>query len=138
MSWDQPGLRRRLEQEGSGIATQHRQIRELITQLERQLQDSSRDTCQATLSKLRRALRAHFTLEEDVIFPALRGLNPDLASDLAALDREHRSLWEQLEGVERTVDGALVEDATASFASFRRDLRSHEITEETLFAEMRR
>lgn len=133
----QPGLRRRVEREATGIEHQHQLLAQLIRDLDRALDQGRRERGQQAVSRLRSALRAHFLLEEDVVFPAFRGLHPEREAEIDALSEEHRSLWADLEGLEFSVEGADLAEAARQFAALRRALADHEAREEALLAESR-
>jgi hemerythrin len=135
METRQPGLRKRIEHEATGIRHQHRLLGQLIRELSGLLDAGRRDRSQQVLSQLRSALRAHFVLEEDVVFPAFRGLHPEHEAALDSLTEAHRSLWGELERLESSLEGAELEQAARLFAALRKGLAAHEADEEGLLSE---
>jgi hemerythrin len=132
----QPGLRKRVEHEATSIRHQHRLLGELIGELSSALDGGQRTRGRQIVARLRSALRAHFLLEEDVVFPAFRGLHPEEGSAIDSLTDGHRSLWEKLERLERSVEqGADLEEAARLFSTLRGALSAHETAEEALLAE---
>jgi hemerythrin superfamily protein len=134
MGWRQPGLRKRIDHEATGIAHQHRLLRELFDELAKALDDGSRPRCQKLVSRLRSAVRAHFLLEEDVVFPALRGLRPEVGPQVEALSDGHEQLWSELERLESSMEEANLDETATQFASLRQNLGSHEAAEEALLS----
>jgi iron-sulfur cluster repair protein YtfE (RIC family) len=138
METRQPGLRKRIEHEATGIRHQHRLLAQLIRDLSAALDDGVQARGQQLVSRLRSALRAHFLLEEDVVFPAFRGLHPEHGTAIDSLTDGHRDLWEELERVELSLEGADLEQAARLFAALRDALAAHEAAEEALLSEARR
>lgn len=132
----QPGLRKRVEHEATGIRHQHRLLGQLIGELSGALDGGQRTRSRQIVSRLRSALRAHFLLEEDVVFPAFRGLHPEEGTAIDSLTDGHRTLWEKLERLELSVEqGPDLKEAARLFAVLREALSAHETAEETLLAE---
>lgn len=134
MGWRQPGLQKRIDHEASGIAHQHQLLGELMREVSRELESGSRERCQSVLSRLRGALRAHFLLEEDVVFPAFLGLHPELGEEMGVLSRGHHELWGELEQLELSIDGGDAREATRIFEGFRAGMKAHEAAEEALLS----
>ena len=131
---DQPGLRMRMAQEARRISSQHRQLDSLhalvVGALERRAPAQSR----AAFVRLRDALDAHMALEDELHFPALRGLRPDLDAELAGLVREHRRFRRSLDALAETfADGNAVACARG-LESFVVAFGDHERREERLLA----
>lgn len=137
MGTRQPGLRKRIEHEATGISHQHRMLAQLIRELSSALDEGMQARSRQVFSRLRSALRAHFLLEEDVVFPAFRGLHPEHEVAIESLADGHRSLWEDLDRLESSLEGADLGEAGRLLAALREALAAHEVAEETLLSEVR-
>ena len=126
------GLRSRLRRALQRVEHQHQQIREVGEQLERAIASGSPDELATSVERLREALRAHFDLEEDVLFPAVHGLMPQTQPELFQLERDHGAFLEVLHGL-------LAPDAGPPSAEELRDLRArlaeHERHEERMMTQ---
>ena len=60
-------------------------------------------------------LAAHFSLEEDVCFPALARLWPEMRGRIADLAREHDRFREELDQIQRRLGASEREGAEARF-----------------------
>ena len=80
------------------------------------------------------ALEAHMSLEEDVTFPRLHGLRPDLGERLTTLIREHDRLREEVEGIKAQLGKGDRSGARFALEAFARRLDRHEASEEELMA----
>jgi hypothetical protein len=122
------GLRHRLRRALRRIEEQHVELRERMRELETDARAAG-DCCLpcAELNRFGDALRAHFELEDDVLFPALNGLNPCSCGDLEALSREHALLLAALRDL--AAEPAPPGDG---FDRLRGSLRDHERREEHL------
>ena len=91
---------------------------------------------QRSADRLSDAIKAHFSLEDDVFFPAFHGLYPETARELNALMREHVDCLDEF--VRLRTD--LAPDTLAAFAkeyrAFSRSIAEHESREERLIASL--
>ena len=131
---DQPGLRLRLAHEARRIAVQHGYLDALEATTLRALERGDSLEMRQALHGFHGSLDAHFTLEEQVHFPALHGLHPELEPDLDALIREHVRFRDELDRIEaslRDPSGGSA-DALAAFRDVAASLGPHEQREEQL------
>lgn len=91
-SEDQPGLRLRLAHVSRRLPIQHEFLNALLATTSRALERMEAVEAQEALLGFRGALDAHFQLEEEVYFPALHSLQPDLEVEIEELVREHHAL----------------------------------------------
>jgi hypothetical protein len=133
----EPGLSLRLGRERRVISSQHRQLDDFIVRLAAALDAGEAALAQAALQRFTDALEAHLSLEDGLYFPALRGLEPRLESELAALSDEHHALREGLGRLARLADGGHCEACARSLARFTGELADHEGREEGLLAALR-
>ena len=82
------------------------------------------------------ALCAHFAMEEDVDFPALLALDPELRVPLSRLAADHRQLVEDLGEVDDMLTQAPRADAHRAFDRLVVVMGSHELREERLLDSM--
>jgi iron-sulfur cluster repair protein YtfE (RIC family) len=122
----------RMAQEARRISSQHRQLDALhalvVTALERRAPAQAR----SAFVRLRDALDAHMALEDELHFPALRGLRPDLDAELAGLVREHRRFRRSLDGLAETFSDGDAGACAQGLASFVAAFAEHERREERL------
>jgi iron-sulfur cluster repair protein YtfE (RIC family) len=126
------GLRYRLQRCARQIATQHRQLSDLYADLREALGSSSVPRLQRCFQRLCDGMDAHFSLEDEVFFPALHGLCPDCAEDLQALRREHETLLIELERMRRQLEAAELDGFAKAFDGLNSRIEAHESREERL------
>ena len=138
---------RPLEQGDHGLAFRLRRIAGQIANQHSQLDDFRSDLCasatgtQAPVAceRYRRALSAHFELEEGMFFPALRGHAPQYAEALQELCDEHHALSEELASVhDGLVAGGQTRDAAVeALDAFLTRVRAHERREAEIWERVR-
>jgi hypothetical protein len=128
------GLRFRLRRAARQIAQQHQSIREILSSLERSLREGEpgRDAVHALFGRYREAVEAHFSLEEDVLFPALHGLHPSRSPELAGLEAEHGVFAGRLAALAELLASASLAEFGAGFERLAREMGAHETREERL------
>ena len=130
------GLRHRLRRALRQTAQQHMQLRVLHRRLDDALERGAADAVHAAAERLHAALKAHFELEDAVIFPAFHGLERRSAQHLNALSREHRRYLVEFERLREQLDAALLEPFSAGYRAFRAAVGDHEQREESLLASL--
>ena len=133
MSDEQPGLRPRLAHASRRLAVQHEYLDALLATTRRALERNTPPEAREALHAFRGALDAHFSLEEQVHFPALHGLEPARADEIEALVLEHRSLRDRLLVLEGQVGREPRDGVARDFVDLGAALREHESREERLF-----
>jgi iron-sulfur cluster repair protein YtfE (RIC family) len=131
---DQPGLRLRLAHEARRIATQHGYLDALEATTLLSLERGDPSEMRQALHGFHGSLDAHFTLEEQVHFPALHGLRPDFGPELDELIREHGRFRAELHRIEAALHGSAsgAAEALAAFREVAAGLGRHEEREERL------
>ena len=114
------------------IATQHQLIGSLFAGLARALSARNGGTAQRKIVGLRRVLDAHFLLEEEHYFPAMRAQQPNRASDLDRLVEEHVSMRKHATEILARLDHAEWEQAAGAFNALRSLFQNHEASERQL------
>ncbi len=138
---DQPGLRMRMAALPKRIAHQHRQLETLFEMVESTLGRRSSEGLRPTevaLGRFRDALDAHMTLEDQVHFPALRGLCPEVGAQLAGLVCEHAEFRVDLDALRDLVASGSTESCREAFALLRSRFHDHEEREEILVSRLER
>jgi iron-sulfur cluster repair protein YtfE (RIC family) len=129
---DQPGLRLRMTQEARRISSQHRQLAGLYALVTRALERRSPAQARVAFERFRDALDAHMSLENELYFPALHGLRPDLEAELAGLVREHRRFRRSLDRLAGSFGDGDASACSRGLASFAAAFAEHEQREERL------
>jgi iron-sulfur cluster repair protein YtfE (RIC family) len=129
---DQPGLQKRLARQRTGIASQHRQLDVFVHEVSQALRRGQRRDCETAAYRLQGALNAHFAVEEQIIFPALRGLHSELADKLGALERDHERLREDVDRLALAIVASDITTARKALEEFDAALSAHERSEERI------
>ena len=137
MAIGQRSLERRLRRETQRISSQHQQLDSLYAMIAQALATGSVEAVRNAFLRLSDALEAHVDLEDDFFFPALRGLRPDLVSDLEALSEQHRGFRTDLAELNRALEGGHLKRAEVSLSEFVNRLAAHEEREKKLLARIR-
>jgi hypothetical protein len=112
-NFDQPGLRLRMGHEARRISSQHRQLDSLFALVADAVRRGAPREARDAFVRFADALDAHVSLEDELYFPALRGLQPALAGDLTVLEQEHRIFREQTDELRRLFDAAFDSEGLA-------------------------
>jgi len=119
-------LKRTAEQ----IQAQHRRLEPLFEDLGRVLSGGSSRDAQTAAFRLDGAVKAHIQLEEEVVFPAIRGLCPEHVAELEALSEDHQGLGAGLQTVIDEILKGQLDLAIQSLESYRLAIQDHERREE--------
>ena len=111
------------------IATQHRLIESLFVGLGSTLSVRDEVLARRRSAGLRRALDAHFVLEEDHYFPRLCDARPDRAPDLERLIEEHVTMRSHADDVSAHLDRGDWGAAVGTFDALRSLFKQHEARE---------
>jgi hemerythrin superfamily protein len=114
------------------ISSQHRQLDALYAMIADAIEKGLASKAQLAFLRFQDALEAHFSLEDELYFPALRGLRPELDGDLAALVREHQDLRESMLSVRSEFERSDLDCSANALEEFIRLLTAHEDREERL------
>lgn len=129
----QPGLRVRVRQEGLRISSQHRQLNGLYEGVREALRRGDHGEATAAFTRLRDALEAHFSLEDELYFPAVHGMHPDCEEILTSLVDDHRRFRTELGAVARHLASlAPAERCLACLEALAHEIAAHERREEDL------
>ena len=133
---DQPGLRKRMKKEAVRVSSQHRQLDEFFEALSDALARGSLEGARLSYTRFRDALEAHLTLEDQVFFPALRGLEPEIGGALTDLIEEHHDFREQLETLYDLIARGRRDPFAKGVHALADQVWEHEQREEALIAEI--
>ncbi len=129
---DQPGLRLRLARQGTGIASQHRQLDVFVRKVSEALREGQRRDCETAVFRLQGALNAHFAVEEKIVFPALSGLHSELADKIRALECDHERLRESAARLALAIVASDITTPRKALEEFDAALSAHERSEERI------
>ena len=129
---DDPGLRHRMRSETRRIEGQHEQLdalcREVCAGLERDGTEAAFDDYLLFVG----ALEAHMTIEEDIYFPALHGLQMELSEELTALAEAHEVFRRQTQELRVLFEQNDQPAARSALERLAVDFAAHEAAEEAL------
>jgi len=124
-------LRGRLKRAAGQIQTQHSRLEPFFKDLSRTLASGTNRDAQTAAFRLDGAIKAHFLLEEKIIFPAIRGLPSEYHAELEALAEDHRGLGVALQTVIDQILEARLDLAAQSLEKCWLAIKDHEYREET-------
>jgi iron-sulfur cluster repair protein YtfE (RIC family) len=130
----QPGLRLRLRNETLRLSTQHRQLNTFFEMVVADLGRGSLQRARASFVRFRDALEAHLTLEDQVFFPAMRGLRPELAEPLTRLVEDHTRFRAELETLHELLATGSAEAFASQFDDLAGRVAKHERYEEEVLS----
>lgn len=108
------------------VASQHRIIESLMKGVRGAIAEGDLPRAKGRLVGLKRALDAHFVLEEDHYFPVTRKARPDLGADLEQLAEEHGAMRSALERISGHLDERAWDEAERAVAALDSSFRRHE------------
>ena len=130
------GLRFRLQRAARQIAQQHQHLNELLREIDHALAAGDRARLGKIFAAYRGLVDAHFSLEDEVFFPALHGLHPEHGSELEALSSEHVGFGAQLSRLEADLAADLVDSFERGLRGLVDELNRHETREEKLVRQL--
>jgi hypothetical protein len=133
---NQIGLRYRMKRAAHQIHGQHELLRPIFTELAEAISGGSTRDAQTAAFRLEGAVRAHFLLEEEVVFPALHGLCPQREDDLKALTQEHSRFLEDLESLVGLILDSELNQAAGCLTACIEFIREHEQREEAVVRDL--
>jgi iron-sulfur cluster repair protein YtfE (RIC family) len=128
------GLRHRLRRAVRQIAAQHLHLRSAHQAVADAAAAGNPGELATCVDRLCGAIDAHFSLEENVFFPALHGLHPQSERDLQALVNDHSAHRSELDRLRALVAGQPSPEFAAAYRAFADETAEHERREERLLA----
>ena len=123
-----------LKRASDQIQAQHRRLEPLFEDLSSALAGGSSRDAQTAAFRLDGAVKAHFLLEEEVVFPAIRGLRPKHQVELEVLVGDHQGLGVGLQAVIDQIIKGQLDLAAQSLESCRLAIKDHEGREEAFLS----
>jgi iron-sulfur cluster repair protein YtfE (RIC family) len=135
---EEPGLRKRIERESRRISAQHRQLDLFFQAVVTALESNERNEARAHFTRLADALDAHFAIEEELTFPAIRGLRSALGPTLVGLAEEHDALRERVASGREALasHNTRAAEVLEVLEALAEALTAHERREEEILAEI--
>lgn len=130
---DTVGLNRRLLIEARRMTKQHERLGMLWTALLEPLANDDLEGARRPLEVLADGLRAHFSVEEDVEFPALHRGDPARSAALQRIIEEHVHFRKTLDRMQALVARSDLEGLSEAAAELAAEMSDHEAREEALF-----
>ncbi len=130
----QLGLDLRIANETRRMFGQHAQLHAFFDLVREGLDRGSLQATRLAFTRFRDAIEAHMDVEDKSYFPALRGLRPHLAPQLAQLVLDHAANREDLEELHELLARGSAEEFIRRFADFCDTFAQHEAREEALGA----
>jgi len=130
------GLRYRVRRAARQLAEQHQHIHQILGELDRAIAGESRGRVSEVYALYRSALEAHFSLEDEVFFPALHGLQPEHAAELDALSRDHEGFIQSLGRLGERLSTEPLEGFARAFRDLVGEVGRHESREERVVREL--
>ena len=128
------GLRLRMKEEEHRISSQHEKLDEFYTEVRMALDQGGVHTSAHAFGRFADALDAHMSVEDDIYFPALHGLRPDIADELTALVREHDVLRDKAAVIRALLEAGDRESSLGRLDELASLISDHESKEEALIA----
>ncbi len=129
------GLGLRMRREALRVASQHHQLDQFHEVFENALARGDAASAQLSFARFADALEAHFSLEEQIYFPALHGRDPTSAPALAELVREHDALRGALDEIHGALRARDLPACDAAIGAWLPRLVLHERREEALMTQ---
>ncbi|MEM9175986.1 MAG: hemerythrin domain-containing protein [Myxococcota bacterium] len=130
------GARLRMRAHERRIEGQHARLDGIANEVYTSIEKDGPEAAIDAFALYAAAVEAHMSLEEDVTFPRLHGLRPDLEGRLMRLIDEHRVLRGQLGTIRERLERGDGLGARFEFEALGRRLDRHERREETLLAQV--
>lgn len=118
--------------------SEHSELDQLVEACEEALERRSEAAASAALEELGLALEDHFRIEEEVYFPAVQAIRPDLGSLLQSAKLAHRDLLDAVLRARDEVDLGTCDQAREALSLLLGAFRSHEELEGRVIAELAR
>jgi hemerythrin-like domain-containing protein len=128
----EPGLDLRISSETRRMLGQHSQLHTFFDLVREGLERGSLQAVRLAFTRFRDAIEAHMDVEDNAYFPALRGLRPHLAPQLAQLVLDHARSREEIEEMYELLARGSAEEFRDRFSAFCDAFASHEAREEAL------
>jgi hypothetical protein len=129
-----PGLALRFPSVARRVEGQHQKLQSFASRVTDAIERGSLTSARAAFTSFADALSAHISLEDQTVFPALRGLSPELAPDLTRLAADHNGFRTALDELHDLLARGWSDEFGHGFRAFLADFTSHEQREEKVVA----
>lgn len=123
------GLRKRVDRALRQVQRQHRELAQLEAELRTAVDRHDGDAIAMWLARYRTGLDAHFSIEEEHLFPALGLMDANARSEVRELCEQHLRLRDDLSGLESTSNAYAI---ASGLAALHVRISDHERKEESL------
>ncbi len=128
----EPGLTLQISRRARRVIAGHEQLLTFCELVRDWVEQGSLQNARLSFMRLCDALEAHFTVEDQHFFPAMRGLKPVLAPELVYLIREHSDLRIAMDELRDLLARGSAEAFASDFKEFCDALADHEVREERI------
>ena len=128
------GLRHRLRRTVRQMAGQHEHLRTLHRALAQAVDRGRIAEIRESVECLRGAIEAHFSLEDGVFFPAVRGFRPEVARELRTLVHEHGKYRADIARLSDALASGTLDAFAERCRALAESIADHEEREERLVA----
>jgi hypothetical protein len=126
------GLSLRMPRSARRMIAGHEQLETFSALVRSAVEQGSLQNARLSFMRLNDALEAHFAVEDEHFFPAMRGLKPSLAPELAQLVREHADFRVAMDELRDLLARGSAEAFVLRFEEFCDALSDHEVGEERI------
>lgn len=131
------GLRLRMASEARRVHSQHEQLATLVAELVRTFEHGDAQRMRSAFEHFADAFDAHMRVEENLYFPALHGLLPEVDAELTSLTDEHRALRRDVEDIRARLIAHDADEARRLLEALASRRDAHEAIEEALIERVR-
>ncbi len=128
----EPGLTLQISRRARRVIAGHEQLGTFSELVRNWVEQGSLQNARLSFMRLCDALHAHLNVEDQQFFPAIRGLKPSLAPELAQLVREHADFRVAMDELRDLLARGSAEAFVLRFEEFCDALSDHEVREERI------
>jgi hypothetical protein len=128
----EPGLALQITRRARRVIAGHDQLGTFSELVRSGVEQRSLQNARLSFMRLCDALEAHLNVEDQQFFPAMRGLKPSLAPELAYLIREHVDFRIAMDELRDLLARGSAEAFALDFEKFIDALEDHEVREERI------
>lgn len=118
------------------MSIDHKQCDDVFAALERSVAEGHWDTAVPTFRQFHEAMRQHFAMEEDVLFPAFEQATGSQAGPTAVMRSEHLQMREIIDELQQALDQRDAENFAGIADTLNIMLQQHNMKEEGILYPM--
>lgn len=118
------------------LAADHRRCDELFASAELAAQKNKWEECEHSFHAFLSAMKHHFSMEEQVLFPTIAGLNPQISAPIEVMLMEHEQVNNLIEQMEEAVDAKNTDDYLGASDTLLNFMQQHNMKEEQILYTM--